>query len=52
MIAAYNQVIKDKNNLDLARLSLEQLRKQTAVRETSKDLGMIRALTGRLLSGG
>ena|GEM_PF-575693 len=41
VIAAYNQVIKDKNNLDLAYLSLEQLRKQTAVRETSRDLGMI-----------
>jgi outer membrane protein TolC len=52
VIAAYNQVIKDKNNLDLARLSLEQLRKQTAVRETSKDLGMISSFDWQTIERG
>lgn len=41
VIAAYTKVIKDKNTLDLARLSLEQLQKQMAIRKTSRDLGMI-----------
>lgn len=41
VIAAYTKVIKDKNTLELARLSLANLQKQMAIRETSRDLGMI-----------
>ena len=52
VIAAYNQVIKDKNNLDLARLSLEQLQKQTAIRKTSKDLGMISSFDWQTIERG
>ena len=52
VIAAYNQAIKDKNNLDLARLSLEHLRKQMAIRETSRDLGMISAYDWQTIERG
>jgi len=52
VIAAYNQVIKDKNNLDLACLSLEQLRKQTAIRETSRELGMISSFDWQTIERG
>ncbi len=41
VIAAYTKAIKDKNTLDLARLSLANMQKQMAIRETSRDLGMI-----------
>jgi hypothetical protein len=52
VIAAYTKVIKDKNTLDLARLSLANLQKQTAIRKTSKDLGMISSFDWQTIERG
>ena len=52
IIAAYTKVIKDKNTLDLARLSLANLQKQMAIRETSRNLGMISAYDWQTIERG
>ncbi len=49
VIAAYISAIKNKNDLELATLTLNKLKKQVAINKVSRDLGMVSSYEWEIL---